>query len=432
MADQENQEQQQENLEQATENNTPAPETTNELNPAAGLDGGDTVAAVTPETPAEETTEEPDGKDFTVAEIRELFDLPAEWSDENVVEFFTQVSADATATAESVKLNGVFLIDPTRASRDVSTWGEAELRLAIEGKLEGISNKQLDPIIVAYKKLVEVEPAWSNAQIIDNFRNGTIPQKTTNGVWVTDVTRASKPAESWTTLELEAWAVGEITCTPKADDRKLALALVKALSLKPADNSVKAVKEAYLKTKGNIEIGGDDALKPVTVQSAGTEEDPLYVQKARAVAAQVETVEGLTAMNVSYIDGVTSRYLEAVALNRAISVDSATQAQKELAQLFDYAVALEPQAMVAALERIKGIIGKNLTGVFSGDNAYRYTHLVPEARGARERHIGLLTLLAAYANPAKEVRKQLDLKYLLRTQSNEKQAQLTEYFQKIA
>lgn len=431
MAD-ENQEQQQENTEQTTEVVTPAAETPNDTQPAAGLDAGDTNVATTPETPAPEQEAEVREVGFTTAEVRELFNLPENWTDEQVGEFFTATTADPKATAENVQLNGVFFFDPTRASREVTTWSETELRLAIEGKLSGVTNKQLDPIIIAYKKLVEIDPAWSNAQIIDNFRNGTVPAKTSNGVWVTDVARANKPAESWTTLELEAWALGEITCTPKADDRKLALALVKALSLKPADNSVKAVKEAYLKTKGSIQIGSDEAINPVTVQSAGTEEDPLYVQKARAVAAQVETVEGLTAMNVSYIDGVTSRYLEAVALNRAISVENAANAQKELAQLFEYAVALEPQAMVAALERIKGIVGKNLDGVFSGDNAYRYTHLVPEARGQRERHIGMLTLLTAYASPAKEVRKQLDLKYLLRTQSNEKQAQLTEYFQKIA
>lgn len=408
-----------------------AAEQTNDVQPAAATDAGD--APATTDTPTSTASE--DHRELTVVDLREMLNPPAEWSDEAVVALGQFAMANPTWTVADFTVDGVWKFDPTRASRDVTTWSETELKLAIEGKLEGVANKQYDAIITAFKKTVAVEPAWSNAQVIDFYRNGVTPAKTSNGVWVTDVTRGNKPAESWTTAELEAWALGEIACTPRASDQKLAVALSKALGLKAKDNSPKAIKEAYLKTRSSsvTVASADQALATTTVVSADTEDTPIHLQQARATAAQVEQVEGLNPMQVSYIDSVTARYIDAVAPGKVIADATGERAQKELNNLFDYCVGQQnSQVMVTCLERLKGIIAKNLDGVFSHDNAFRFVHYVPEARGAQERHKGMLTLLTSYASPNKDLRKQLDVKYLLRQQTNEKQGQLYEYFTTIA
>lgn len=378
-------------------------------------------------TSAVDTTPEQAGitDEQLVAFQRENNTFPETWTDADVLAWYEVV--------QNYKLdyqtneNGVFFVDPTRAARPVHEWPTEELLLALQGKLEAIEASTYPAIIAEYGKRVAIEAAWTTQQHLDFYRQGVEPAKTSNGVWLVDVTRSGRSASAWSTTELEAWALEEIKAIGAASDAKVAVELKNRLNLKSKDNSPASVRAAWRHSTGY-----GDTRPMVEVVSAPAEPTSLkvLVDPVAEAAKKIPVVEGLTAMNVSFIDSTLSRYYDAVKPNQFITEKNGVQAQLALEALFNYAIAQEPKAMVASLQRIKQYVAAHLGDVFSPSMAHRYTGKLRDA--IRPRHINFVELLRIYADPNKDMRRQTDVRYLLRGWPDAKLEQLVEYFTKIA
>lgn len=384
-------------LEQAEETTvaTPAGDGTDEAASAGSdLDSGDESAA----------SAEPD----LVTVTRAKHEIGEDVADALVIEF-------ASATLDNI-----------------GTWTTELLLSVLKGQIR-FPETDLKHVIIVYRQRVEIPSAWNDQQVVTYIRSGEEPKKTSNGVWVIDVTRASRAPADWSTAELEAWALGEIQAGGKSTDNGVAIELKARLKL-GGEQSPKAVRKAYRALKSSsVTLAGADASKPVVVPFAEDESEQL--QQAKAVVAQIEKVEGLTSMNVAFIDDGLAKYIDAVQPNKQISEADALRAQNALDVTFQYAISLEdPKAMVAALERLKVGFKKQMErgGVFDANNVFRFTHLMRSDNKRQQRHKDLLELFRIYFSDAKEARKQVDLRILLQYQPADKAELLVEYFTKIA
>ncbi len=361
----------------------------------------------------------------------------------------SQASEEAAAAAETQDLvtitRRIHEIDPevsdavvlefTTATLDnIGTWTPELLLAILKGQIR-FPESDLKHVIIVHRQRVELPAAWSDKQVVEFVRSGQEPKKTTTDVWVTDVTRAGRVPADWATAELEAWALNEIQAGGKSHDNGLAIELKARLKLSCEDKP-KAVRIAYKQLKSAqvsvSTVGAPEAtvIQPLLDGEAGSEQ----LQHALAATAQIEKVEGLTSMNVAFIDDGLNKYVEATQPNKPISEAAALQAQNALDTLFQYAVRLEPQAMVAALERIKVTFKREMErgGVFDANNVYRFTHMMRSDNKRQQRHIGLLELFRIFFSEAKGARKQVDVRILLQFQEPEKIDQLVEYFTRVA
>lgn len=315
---------------------------------------------------------------------------------------------------------------------NLGDWSTELLLLALQGKFR-FPESELKNVIVVYRQRVEIPGAWNDQSVINYLRTGQEPKKTTTGVWLVDVTRANRIPAEWSTAELEAWAKGEIQAGGKSHDNGIALELKARLGLK-CEDSPKSVRKAYraLSPEDKIQVVGAEASAPVLVEPSSEESHQL--QHARAVAAQIEKVEGLSTLNVALIDDGLNRFIQATQPNRPISDADALKAQRDLDNTFQYIISLEPQAMVAALNRLKVVFKKQMEkgGVFDANNVFRFTHLMRSDNNQQQRHKGLLELFRVYFADAKEARKQVDPKLLLQYQAADKVPLLVEYFTRVA
>ena len=356
-------------------------------------------------TPAEESIEKDDD---VVSVTRAKYEISEEVADALVIEF-------ASSTLDNI-----------------GTWTTELLFAVLKGQIR-FPETDLKHAIIVYRQRVEIPSAWNDQQVVAFIRSGEEPKKTSNGVWVIDVTRASRAPADWSTAELEAWALGEIQAGGKSTDNGVAIELKARLKL-GGEQSPKAVRKAYRALKSaSVAVGGASASQPVVVPYAEDESEQL--QQAKAVVAQIEKVEGLTSMNVAFIDDGLAKYIEAVQPNKQISEEAALRAQNALDVTFQYIIGLEdPKAMVTALERLKVGFKKQMErgGVFDANNVFRFTHLMRSDNKRQQRHKDLLELFRIYFSDAKEARKQVDLRILLQYQPADKAELLVEYFTKIA
>jgi len=356
----------------------------------------------------------------TASLVREQYGIPDTWSAEQVNQWFVKV-ADLPEGTE-VSKDGVFFNDPTRDKRPYDTWSSEELLMALKGDLE-ISDNKLSGVIKEYRKRSEeIEDAWSFRQVLDFYREGVIPEKTASGVWVLDVTRNERQPSSWSTQELEAWAKGEIKATSRAPDNKLAVELKNRLKLNSKSNNPADVIAAY---KGATQRAEQSPETPQTSAVKAT-------QPSASSPASQETVKGLTHMNLSYIDSTLERYADAVKPGKPVSEQIGASETTKLENMFQYVIKLEPEGMVAGLERIKAFVTKHREGLFSPSNAHRFDHMLRKEGDFKERHINFVELLMIYTDPNKDVRQQCDIRYLLAKQPEDRQDMLVEYFTKVA
>jgi len=354
--------------------------------------------------------------------VRTTYSLPEAWTDEQVLAWFEAVAALPQGT--EVSKDGVFFADPTRAQRlgDLFSWSSAELFMALKGELTDVNDNKLSAVIKELRKRTdEIDAAWSFQQVLDYYRQGVTPAKTSTDVWVTDQTRMERNAASWTTAELEAWAKGEIKPTSKAPDNKLAVELKQRLALNPKSNSPADVIVSY---------------KQATVNTVKTSDSAATLTKAAVENTSSTTnasIKGLTTMNLSFIDGAFERYAAAVKPGKMITEAEGKTATTQLENMFQYVIKLEdPQAMVSGLERIKNVFVKEREGLFSPSNAHRFDHLLRKEGNFAERHTDFVEAMMIHASPNKEMRKQCDVRLLLNKQPAEKIDQLVEYFNTIA
>lgn len=313
-----------------------------------------------------------------------------------------------------------------------ASWSTELLLTILKGQIRYPESK-LGDLVYVYRQRADVPAAWDDKAVVVFLRSGTEPKKTSNGVWVADVTRANRLATDWSTAELEAWAKGEIQSGGKTHDNGVALELKARLSLKSED-SPKAVRKAYraLAGSGKVGLAGAEASKPVHVEAS--DEETLQLQQAKSIVAKIENVEGLTTMNVAFIDDGLKKYIDAVVPNRPINDAAALKAQKDLDRTIQYIVKLEGQALVAGMERLKVIFKKEMEpkGVFSANNVFRFTHLMRSDNKDQQRHVGILEVMRVYFSDAKEARKQVDLRTLLQYQPADRVDQLVAYFNQVA
>ena len=307
------------------------------------------------------------------------------------------------------------------------------LTALIKGQIR-FPESDLKHVIVVYRQRIDLPSAWDDKGVINYLRAGEEPKRTSTGAWLIDVTRVGRVPAEWLTSELEAWGKGEIQAGGKSHDNGIALELKARLGLK-CEDSPKAVRKAYRAlAPADIKVAGAEASAPVVVPTATDTDETEQLQRAKAVTAQIEQVEGLSTMNVALIDDGLARYIEALAPNRVILEGTALKAQNDLDNVLQMAIALEPQAMVAALNRIKTAFKKEMegNGVFSANNVFRFTHLMRNDNKRRDRHVGMLEAMRVFFSDAKEGRKQVDVRQLLQYQAHEKAVLLAEYFTRVA
>jgi hypothetical protein len=361
-------------------------------------------------------------------------------SDQSAAQEETDVVTLARAKHQvDMVVGDALVLEYVNAVGDVSTdynlgaWS-TELLLTVLKGLIRFPESELKNLIVVLRQRIEIPSAWADKGVIEYLRAGVEPKRTTNGVWLVDVTRSGRVPADWSTAELEAWAKGEIQAGGKSHDNGLAIELKARLGLK-CEDTPKSVRKAYKALSPvDIKVVGAEASTPVVVAAATDTDETEQLQQAKAVVAQIEKVEGLTSMNVAFIDDGLAKYIDAVNPLRPITETAQLKAQNDLDTLFQYIILLEPQSMVAGLERLKVTFKKQMegNGVFSFSNVFRFTHLMRDDNKRQTRHVGLLELFRVYFADAKEARKQVDLRILLQYQDAQKVDVLAEYFTRIA
>lgn len=375
------------------------------------------------EQPADVSAEHP-----VAAAVSEAHDQPAEEVD--LVSLARTRYEVASEVEDALVIE--FLEQVVREPLQLQDWSTALLLAVLQGKFR-YPESEFKHLIVVYAQRVELPAAWNDNAIVNYLRTGQEPKRTTTGVWLVDVTRANRIPSEWSTAELEAWARGEVQAGGKSHDNGVAIELKARLGLK-CEDTPKSVRKAYraLSADGKIKVVGAEASQPEVVQPSADES--LQLQHARAVTAQIERVEGLSTLNVALIDSGLSRFIQATQPNRAISEADALKAQRDLDTTLQYIVGLEPQAMVAGMNRLKTVFKEQMAkgGVFDANNVFRFTHLMRTDNFQQQRHKGLLEMCRIYFADAREARKQIDPKQLLQHQAADKVPLLIEYFTRVA
>lgn len=348
----------------------------------------------------------------TYSEIREEFGIPETWSDDDIQSWMSrEVDVDkGVKTAD-----GVFRFDPTRDKRAMNTWSTDELRAFMTGDLDGIPKRLENEIVNEYRRRESVVPAWSNQEVLNHLRMGTIPRKTESGLWLNDVERNRRKAAEWSDEELDAWAQGEIKHGANAKDAQLAHELSRRFSLKPKDTSIKSVMDAY-QHRNDPPVGA-------SVEKPAPAPQPTPVAQHGA----------LSEMNLSFIDTQMQRYVDTVAPGKVVGDELGGKAQRELDNLFNYVLRLEGPALPEGLDRIKKVIIAERDGVFSPSNAYRFVNQLKGNRRRQQQHINLIELFLILTDRnAAAKRKQIDIGHMLNGYEPDTVAKLMDYFKHYA
>lgn len=107
--------------------------------------------------------------------------------------------------------DGIVLDDPKRLAKRAVAWSQKELVLYARGVLKSTENASDADLMRALRRVFKADPAWTDAQAIAFVANNRAPEKTSNGVWIVDVTRDAKSLDELTIPECEAMCKGEIS-----------------------------------------------------------------------------------------------------------------------------------------------------------------------------------------------------------------------------
>ena len=334
---------------------------------------------------------------------RESYDLPKEWTDE-------QVATIVESGIEPKKTDrGNWVTDPTRTTVDHLT--DSELKDAIDNRITEFGKDQRADVLEEIKKRVN-QPRWFDQDVLDYFMFGKEQEATASGVLVKDKIRDTYDAGSYSDAELDAWTKGEIEAGSGTTDAELAVEINRRFKLNSKSLGVSDVIEAYQDFK--------EPKAPI-------------VQPIKQKTEETPKVEGLTKMNLSFIEGTLNQYFERCAPSKPITMEQGTQCQKALDVLFRYVINLaDPKGFASAMDHIRLFIAKHRDGLFSDTYAYRFTGGLSDANNQRESHIQLIELFRVYTNPLKEARKQIHLPVMIANFPPERQAIITEYFKSLS
>lgn len=319
-------------------------------------------------------------------------------------------------------------VEPAFPFTDVNTWTLEELETYISRpETMDIYHSKLVQAINAHRVLkTDLHEAWSVDECTAFFKEGTTPVKTSTGCYLRDVTRCKRREGSWTTQELEAWALGEIKPEGLVTANGLAIELHSRFNMEINTVAVESViihyKHKYGPNKGTVKLVGEAPAVKSFVN------EPIVVTET----APKKILPGLNEMNQSYIEEGLKRYCEAVKPNRIIPQKRGEEAQRELHNILMSILKLtDPVAVKSGLDILFTKIVEerihNPQGVFSDTNIFRFAEGVSVIGNAQEIHRRLFTLFFAFIDGDESILAQTDVPSLLKYLPSSQQNQLLGY-----
>lgn len=334
-----------------------------------------------------------DKKEELIAKARTDNSLPAEWTDDQVLDWLSIANLKETRTDR-----GNWIYDPTRATRDPSTWVYGEIADWVEGRLYGSTTESdlTAAVVSRYRERELLNKTWTPEEVLTYVRYGQAPTLTANGNPIYSEVREGKKAVEWTNSELEDWANGSITQTPTASDQQIALELKTRYNLPAECTSVFEIRTAYREGRRN------DTIE--------------------------KTKDGLTEMNERSIKSTLDEYKAKVAPGIPVTEAVGVRAQESLDRLFGYVLNLQGDAFIGGMDMLRDFIKENRSGLFDETYAFRFTPLMHMSQGAIRGHSAIITGFCIITGPNPQFIKAQDWLFNLSDLSDMHRNKLIEYF----
>lgn len=252
----------------------------------------------------------------------------------------------------------------------------------------------------------KLDTAWTVDECTQFFKEHVTPAKTTTGCYKNDVTRKDRREASWTTQELEAWALGEITPEGMVTQNGLAVELHERLKMPIQSVAPEMViahyKHRFCQKDASIKVFGEiQSVKQTAVVIEPTEVEPKRIYP------------GLTHMNQTYIEESLKEYIDAVKPNRIVPEGAGFKAQRMLDNvIMSILKEQDPAGVKSGLDILfTTIVAERITntrGVFSDTNAYRFIPGITELNNVQANHRALLTLFFTYIDSDEGIIAQTD------------------------
>lgn len=310
-------------------------------------------------------------------------------------------------------------------SQPVDQWSTPELEAYIAGTCEEETYvEQLKQAVTEHRKREStLAKAWTVLECREYFLTGKAPAKTSKGAWVKDVTRVYRREHEWETNELESWALGEIKAEGATTDGGLAVELKQRLNLPLKSFDVQAIITNYRYTTAQVNETREE-----------TRPEPQTQEVSEARVAEVTKaiqLEGVTAVNQSYIDSSLAQFEAVMKPGRAITERVAGDAQTLLRDVIRYAIQLpDPVGARSAMQYLLEYFRarRDIGQIFEDTYAFRG---IPDMRGTKKEqvaHHDLLTLFLVYADSMVELRAQTDIPSLIGNVNPQFQSRVLEFF----
>lgn len=385
--------------------------------------GTETVGSYSPDAVDPATAPEPEK--FDAAEYRKGKNIPAEWTDAEVEEYALAGGEDRGLT-----LNLNHIVDPTRKHRQLT---RGELVDALAGAFDEYTEADHAKLVEQLRKVEHVPDAWTVRAVVEYVRMQLIPPKAqddsiTTDVWVEDVSRANRQPEAWSDDELRAWILRLIPAVGVSTDQKLAIEAKRRFKLE-ADNTADAVREAYRK-KTSAPEHATLAPAPAAAPAEAAAVNPVSVATV-ADSSTLALLNGLTALNQTYIIDSLRRYEEEGKVGKANTPASGKALQEMLDNVIRYCINLKDNAgFMSAMDYLMAFIKKHQTKgqLFSYDYVYRWTGYL-RSGVIQESHKELLQLMVLMNDDNALVRQQVDVSAYLKHLDHVVQQRLMAYFE---
>lgn len=389
--------------------------------------------------------------------LRSDYDIPAEWSDENVIDWFNN---DGIAKGKTEL--GNFVFDPTRRHRPYDEWSDNELIDAANHRLDGVVNDIADIAddILTKRNMVD-EPteeviesvvdedtlkqsirnsedsfeheelvkqlrihssdiplAWSTQEVVDFIKQGITPPKTLRGSWVNSVIRDNSPPSDWSTAELEDWAEGLIKNSNLIKDFKVAIELRDRLFLPTTSQDIDIIVEQWRV------FSGKDVIKPT---------GDVKILNNESSSNEPVLRKGMTKMNQVFIESRLEQFATGAKPGDYITIERGGEAQKRLDDVFNYVMTIEDiEGFKSGMDMIFDFVKKHRNTLFSESNALRFVATLPTQNNRQEAHINLLTLFCLFTSDVSDALYQVDINYLARLIPEGKRQLVMHFFRQKA
>lgn len=318
---------------------------------------------------------------------------------------------------------------PVYPFSELETWTVEELENYISRpeNIDVYHSKLVKAIGLHRQLFTKLNEAWSVDECTAFFKEGVEPAKTSKGCYVNDVTRRLRRESSWTTQELESWALGEIKPEGLVTTNGLAVQLHERFAMPinsvDPDLVIAHYKHHFGPNKGQVKLVGQiptaKAVQPTVEEAKVTEQKIKYA--------------GLTEMNQTYIEETLKKYCDAVRPNRVITPAKGNEAQRELHNVVKSILAeQDPVGVKSGLDILFKVINEerliNPKGVFSDTNIFRFAEGISEVGREQEIHRRLFTLFFAFIDGDEGILAQTDVQELVKYLPSRQQNQLFAYF----